>query len=76
VACSHRTKKHAVNRSKTLTRTEGSCCLEQQNEGKCKKTRPTAAEQTKNQRQKKAVAVVVGMRKEEETRLRYILVKY
>jgi hypothetical protein len=38
--------------------------------------RPTAAEQTENRRQKKDVAVVISMRKEEETKQRYIPVKY
>jgi hypothetical protein len=75
-ARSHRTRRHAANRPKTLPRTEGSRCPKQQNEGRSEKTRPTAAEQTENRRQKKAVAVVVGMKKEEETKLRYIPVKY
>jgi hypothetical protein len=76
VARSHRPRRYAANQLKTLPRTNGSRCPKQQNEGRSKKSWPTAAKQTKNRRQKKAVAVVVGMRKEEETKLRYILVKY
>ncbi len=72
MARSSRTRRHAVNRPKTLPRTKGSRCLKRQNKGRSEKTRPTAAEQTKNQRQKRAVAIVVGIKKEEETKNRDI----
>jgi hypothetical protein len=76
VAGSHRTRGHVTNQPQTLPRTEENHCLKQQNEGSSEKTRPTAAEQTENRKQKKAVAIVVGMKKEGETKQQYIPVKY